>query len=338
MNRNPAGLLALAFVISVAAACAKESNDTGVLQRDDLSPVGGGFDPNSIVDKDAFEDSRGIELDALQKFLGKTPYARPSFLETYQSNGIRAADAIIRAAGQYRLNPLVFLVRAQIDQGLVGEQFYPFPTDRVEYVFRCGCYAGHCDPAYAGFDKQVDCLGRELRRSLDDVEANGHTAGGWGPDSAQTTLDGQKVQPADAATAVLYQYTPIVGKDKAGNWLFWNLWYKYAKALDYAGPVEGQSPKWIGDDCKGADGCPYEGGICVTTYPGGLCSYACTGECPALAGRPTAFCAEFPNGGYCLELCNPNAPACRQGYECKPVKKFGGPQQATVCTAVQGGQ
>ena len=297
--------------------------------------MGGGFDKNQIVDKDSFEDSRGIEVAALQKFLDKTIYARPTFLETYQSNGIRAIDAILRTASRYRLNPLLFLVRAEIEQGLVGEQFYPLPPERVEYVFRCGCYSGQCNAAYAGFDRQVDCVGRQLRQYLDEIEAAGATAGGWGPGKEMTTLDGQTVKPADASTAALYQYTPIVGTGKTGNWLFWNLWFKYAKALEYAGPVEGQSPKWIGDECRGSDGCPYEGGICATQYPNGLCTIECTGDCPSQPGRSSSFCAEFQNGGYCLEMCNPGAPACRQGYKCAAVKRAGGPQQAYVCTAAQ---
>jgi hypothetical protein len=330
---RPVRVVPLALVAFVAAACAKEAGEKTVLQRDDLVAVGGGFDKNNIVDKDSFEDSRGIELVALRKFFAKTSYERPTFLDTYQSNGIPALDAVLRASAQYRLNPLLFLVRAQMAQGLVGEPIYPMPPDRVEYVFRCGCFSGKCNAEYAGFDRQVDCLGRQFREYLDDVEATGATAGGWGPDKESLTLDGQTVKPADAATAALYQYTPVVGAGKAGNWLFWNLWYKYARALDYAGPVQGQSPKWIGDECKGSDGCPYEGGICATQYPGGLCTIECTGECPAAAGRSSSFCAEFPNGGFCLEMCNPGAPVCRQGYKCAPVKRAGGPQQAYVCVA-----
>jgi hypothetical protein len=335
MNRSPAGVVALALVAAVVTACAKEATEDTVLQRDDLVAVGGGFDKNQIIDKDSFEDSRGIDEVALQKFLSKTIYQRPTFLETYQSNGIRAIDAIQRSASQHRLNPLLFLVRAQIDQGLVGEQFYPLPPERVEYVFRCGCYSGTCNAAYAGFDRQVDCLARQFRQYLDEIEANGTTSGGWGPDKEMTTLDGERVKPTDAATAALYQFSPVVGVGKRGNWLFWNLWFKYAKAMEYAGPVEGQSPKWIGDDCKGSDGCPYEGGICATQYPNGLCTIECQGDCPSQPGRPSSFCAEFSNGGYCLEQCNPGAPACRQGYKCVPVKRFNGTQQAYVCAAAQ---
>ena len=233
---HPRTLATLA--LGAACACANGQVEATHLQTQDLESSGATFDRNEIVPAAAFTDATTITRDTIQTFLQRTPYNRASFLATYSSNGVQAADAILAATQKYDLNPLVFLVRAEMDQGLIGQELYPSTPSRVEYVFGCGCETGGgaCDPALAGFDLQVDCLGLELRESLDAIAANGVTAGGWGPNIAQTSADGQVVTPADASTAALYQYTPIVGTGSSGNWLFWNIWQNYAAAIGYAAP------------------------------------------------------------------------------------------------------
>jgi hypothetical protein len=221
-------LAALAFVV----ACSHASQSENATPSQDLSLTDGTtFDKNEILDLASFTDTQ-IERDTLQCFLEHTPYSHPSFLSTYVSNGIRASDALIGVGAKYGINPFVLLVRLEVTQGLVEQAGYPAPSSRVEYVFRCGCVsADQCDPSLAGLDKQLDCLARELRASVDEVKANGMTPGGWGTRQAATTLDGEQVMPKDESTAALYQYEPIVGTGKRGNWLFWNVWQKYAAAL-----------------------------------------------------------------------------------------------------------
>lgn len=325
------------LAIAAVAACAQSVPERTFLQADDLVVEDGmTFDANEILDTGSFTDAEGIDILQIQKFLEHTPYGRASFLATYQSNGVRADAALVRAATKYGINPLVFLVHAQVSEGLVGEQFYPSPPSRVEYVFHCGCFApGNCDPALAGFDVQVDCLGRTLRKSLDQIAANGQTDGGWGPHVASTTSDGKKVTPADEATAALYQYAPKVGTGSDGNWLFWNIWQKYSIAMDYSGPVgnPGGASSWVGDACRNDMQCAYADAICATNYPGGLCTAQCTDACPSSPELPTTFCADFQQAGYCLAVCDPTGPSpCRDGYVCRTVKKFGSPtESASVC-------
>ena len=293
------------------------------------------FDRNSVVDPAAFTDSETLDVATVQRFLGKTPYERPSFLATYQSNGVRAADAIISVARQHRINPLVFLVYAQITQGLVGERNYPFPPDRVEYVFGCGCLqANNCLPALAGFDRQLDCLGRALRTAIDEIKANEQTTTGWGVDIVSTTLDGLKVTPANDATAALYDRTPRVAEGQpGGTWIFWNVWNLYALAIDYFGPIGLTDGRWIGEPCQTAAMCSaVDGAICADNYPEGLCTVACTGQCPTEPSRPESFCAKFPDGGYCLPVCNPQAPTCRTGYRCVRVAGVGADDSKHVCS------
>lgn len=322
-------LAALAVVVA-SAGCSSDP-DLGVLQAADLEKPEGleaKFDRNAVIDSASLKDVDGIDSAVIQRLFRRTPYDRPSFLETYQSNGVRASDAIARAARTYRINPLFFLVKAQTAGGLLGADSYPFPPERVEYVFRCGCqYSGACNPQLAGFDKQVDCLGRQMRSALDAIAREGLTASSWGPDKTSTTLDGQKVTPADDATAALYDLLPYVAEGKAGgNWLFWNIWQLYALKSDYAGPIGAPvGGAWIGEACDADGTCGFEGGTCATNYPAGLCTASCTGDCPQEPDKPLTFCADFKTqGGFCFAICNPGAPACRTGYKCQLLGRFKG--------------
>jgi hypothetical protein len=328
-------------LLALAPACSEETERTVYQELDLKLPEGEErvFDRNNLVDSPSFTDDVGLDVVQIQRFLGKTPYDRPSFLETYQSNGVRAADAISRAARTYKLNPLVFLVFAQTAQGLVGERTYPFPTDRVEYVFNCGCLRpGQCQPELAGFDRQVDCLGRRLRTYLDEIVSGQQTASGWGPEKTSTTLDGVKVTPENEATAAIYAETPRVheGKD-GGSWLFWNVWNLYVAGTEYAGPIGGTAgTSLLGEPCSADASCSYEMAICATNYPGGLCTRACDGDCPQAIDQPPSFCVGFAAGGFCLPTCSPGAPACREGYTCVRLRRQGATDDADsafVCNA-----
>jgi hypothetical protein len=322
--------LVFAGVVGAAVVSCSKTEDHGVLQDKDFQkPMGmeAPFDRNMIVDTAAFQDVDGLDGTIIQKFLHKNAYDRSSFLETYQSNGVTASDAIARAARTYRINPLVFLVEAEAREGLLGEVNYPFPPERVEYVFRCGCLqADNCLPELAGFDRQVDCLARSYRVALDQIAMNEATAAGWGKDKPSTTLDNQKVTPTTEATAAVYDQTPRVAEGSAGgSWIFWNIWNVYAAAIDYAGPISGAAGGgWIGDACVSTVGCGFDKATCATNYPGGLCTVACKGDCPSQPDKPESFCADFKtSGGFCLQVCNPGAPACRMGYVCARLKRAG---------------
>jgi hypothetical protein len=332
--------LVVAGAIAVSA-CGDDPPST-LLQPSDFKPPAGArdgegegegdkFDPNKILEDAEFTDGKTIDVAAVQKFLRRTPYERPSFLETYQSNGVRAADAIVSVARQYNINPLVFLVYAQAVQGLIGEREYPFPPKRVEYVFRCGCLqSDNCLLEFAGFDRQLDCLGRAFREAIDQIKRSETTTSGWGPNVKSVTLDDIEVEPENAATAALYDRTPRVAEGKVGGtWIFWNLWRRYAQAIPYSGPLGGADGRWIGEACETSAMCSddIEGAICAEPpkYPGGFCTVECdaTRRCPSQPGKAETFCAKFEGGGgvefFCLPVCNRAAGAgsCREGYECK---------------------
>lgn len=342
--RAPRALRSLAAIVAASVAiagtggiqfgCAAKAADSGVHQPLDYdeNELGIPFDPNAVLDTGSMTDSLTFDAISIQAFLERTPYKRASFLSTYQSNGVRAADAVARAAALHRINPLVILVRAQMDEGLIGEQYYPFPPSRVEYAFGCGCPGvGRCDPAQAGFDRQAECLARTVRHYLDEIARDGVTSGGWGPGVRATTLDRKLIDPSDEATAALYQYTPLVGDRKSGNHLFFNIWQNYAFAMDYTGPLlPDTGGSWIGGPCQADPMCAAPDSFCALNFPGGMCTSACAGDCPREPGRPESFCADFGDelGGYCLQICNSGVPgSCRDGYECAPVYRFGGTQE-----------
>ncbi|HEX2570554.1 MAG TPA: hypothetical protein VH877_13445 [Polyangia bacterium] len=72
----------------------------------------------------------------------------------------------------------------------------------------------------------------------------------------------------------------------------------------------------IGDPCQGGFDCVT--GRCLDaaanpSFPGGYCTSDCGagGTCPA-----GSSCRAIAGGQYCLEDCQPGAPACRAGYAC----------------------
>jgi hypothetical protein len=320
----------LPSVVALAVACTKSAGEASVLAPQDLQAAGGTFNPDEILDSASMQDQQALDSSQIEQFLQQTPYGGgTSFLASYVSNGVAASDAIARAAQKYAINPIVLLVRAEMDQGLVASRTYPSPPSRVDYAFGCGCEGpGTCDPTYAGFDLQVACLASALRDDLDQVAATGQTAGGWGPGLQSTTIDGAQVTPNDDSTAALYQYTPVVAyQESGGNWLFWNLWQGFAGAIGYAPPAKPTGPtSWIGDACTGSGTCVYGGtaGTCATQFPGGLCTLTCTASCPSSPSQVQTFCADFgTQGGFCLAVCNPQDPQCRTGYACKSVAQYG---------------
>ncbi|HEY6461991.1 MAG TPA: hypothetical protein VIY73_17615 [Polyangiaceae bacterium] len=332
MLRARAAAAALTSAVAaafLAAACAKPASDSSVLASQDLVSFGGQFDPDEILAPGPMQDANALDANAVQGFLEQPPYGSASFLAEYSSNGVLASQAIAAAAQRYTIDPIVLLVRAEMDQGLVAAGTYPSPPSRVEYAFGCGCSGpGDCDPTYAGFDVQVACLASTLRDDLDAVAANGTTADGWGPGVTSATLDGAQVTPADDSTSALYEYTPFVKVGQpGGNWLFWNLWNAFSAAVGYSSPEGGTTAdSWIGAACVGSGTCVYEGtpGTCATEFPGGLCTLSCQGTCPSASGEPSTFCADFGSeGGFCLAACNQADPQCRNGYTCENVKQFG---------------
>lgn len=207
----------------------------------DTTPVKGArFDPNDLMDAATLTDEAAVDRGALDLFFARTPYGRASFLASYQSNGLRASEAIVAVARAYGINPIVLLTLAETEQALVALASYPTGApSRVEYAFGCGCTeASVCRAEQTGFDRQLTCAAQDLRLALDRIQAEGATASGWGPDVTKATGDGASVTPANDATAALYDRVPFVRREAPGGvWILWNVYQIYATALGYAGPA-----------------------------------------------------------------------------------------------------
>lgn len=320
----PLGAALLAF------GCGDEPEPATVLDPLDLELSLDGeeasFDPDELVDDASFLDGTTFTEARVQELLRQPPYGRASFLETFQSNGVRAADAFARTGRGYGVNPLALLAFVQIRQGLVSASAYPVSSpSRVEYAFGCGCSReGACDPESAGLDRQLDCLARELRAAVDSVAASGATPRGFSPGKASRTLDGKTVTPANAATAAVYDQIPEVGEageSRRGAWLFWNVFRAYAYHAVYE-PEGTPGGAVVGDPCAEDATCTFEGGRCATTFPGGYCTAACSGACPASPNGALAVCSTFADEGYCFTACL-DASSCRAGYACCELPSFG---------------
>ena len=275
------------------------------------------------------QDATALDANGIQNFLQQTPYGSASFLSEYASNGVPAAQAIASAAQRYTIDPIVLLVHAEMEQGLIASTTYPSPPSRVEYAFDCGCEgSGSCDPTYAGFDVQVACLASALRDNLDAVAASGTTAGGWGPND--TSHDARR-RGGDAGRRLhggaLSVHAPRRGRAGGRQLALLEPLAGLRSALGYTPPDGGTSASsWIGDACTGSGTCAYDGtaGTCATQFPGGLCTLACQGSCPSSSSQAQTFCADFGSeGGFCLAVCNPADPQCRTGYTCESVKEIG---------------
>ncbi len=328
-----AGAILITAAVAIAA-CANPDDPVDFLDPLDRENDSDSFDKDSVLSTAELEDvtSEGLTADSFQTYFLRTAYRRPSFLGSYRSNGRLASEALVRAGLAHRINPLVLLTRAEMDQGLIASDSYPENPDRVEYAFGCGCPGvGNCNPAMAGFDRQVDCLAGKLRAELDAVLGSAkQTTGGWAPGVERMTLDGELVTPTDAGTSVIYEFSPIVGVGKRGAWLFNNVFRLTADSLGYSGlSGTGDGQSWIGDACQANADCSRQELKCALgpQIPGGICTKLCSESvdpCPVEAGKASPACIAFSETqGYCLAQCDLADPnACRQGYECRNGQVF----------------
>ena len=182
------------------------------------------FDRNTIVSDAVFREP-SFDAATLQAFFERTPYGTRSWLADASVGDVPAAVAIVEAASARDLNPLMLVVRLQVEGSFVsGERD---PGARADYALGCGC-AGGCAGAVVGLEGQLAC-GAETLRGWYDASVDG--SGTWRAGAPAHSLDGLRVTPATHATASLYAYTPWVLTDRGGNWLVWNVTRRYLAFL-----------------------------------------------------------------------------------------------------------
>lgn len=296
------------------------------------------FEASRLVSDDAFFDAAAVSGDQVQAFLESTPYGTRSFLaDQTVGDGERLADALVRIAQAHALNPLVLLVTLQKESGLISAESSP-GGGRVDFAMGCGCPDGSgCQGSQRGLLPQIECAGTVLERYAADLDGGGTTIAGIRPGLALRTSDRVRVVPANRATAVLYTYTPWVLRGSGGNWLFWNIWRRYAGDLDYPrGLTFPLNEGYIGGPCDSADDCFYPDAVCLPPANGGhgVCSMSCTGLCPDHGGSgwATTFCADMGGAGFCLAQCDASAPTCNGADTCEAAARPSDPSaQRDVC-------
>ena len=340
MNRSFSLTLTFLLAVSLTACGAEQESDRRPVvdvPAEDLIPVdvgkgdGSFFFPNRLIDDAVFEDAGYLSAQDVQAFFEKTPYrGSRSFLADYEPDGVAASKALVDGAKARGINPLVLLVKLQVEAGIVSKT--ERPSDHLlDRALGCACPDNApCDPARQGFAAQVDCAASVFGRYLDDLDEDGATISGWAVEETKETLDEVKVTPANRATAALYTYTPWVLEGEGGNWLFWNILRRYMRHI----LAEKPNHRWIGGPCASEDDCSLEGSVCLRSGGIGLCSKTCDRLCPDSASLYTSgtFCTalnvslEGEPSGFCVSNCDealfPDTGGCRQGFVCTEATRF----------------
>jgi hypothetical protein len=184
------------------------------------------FNQHDVVGDDLFLDDGEFTVTEIQSFLERSPYNNRSWLADHTVNGVSAAQAIFNAASSEGIHPMMILARMQVEASLVSKTTRP-STTRINAALGCGCPdGGGCAAQYRGFDKQLLC-GAKILRKWYDASVDG--SGQWRVGRSTRTLDPRTITPVNHATASLYQYTPWVLVGRGGNWLVWNVTKKYVR-------------------------------------------------------------------------------------------------------------
>lgn len=211
-----------------------------------------GFNPGRIIDDGIFTNSNTLNAIQIQAFLnskvsscdtnGTQPasdFGRPDLthaqyaalmgwsappytcLKDYIENGLSAAQIIYNTAQQFQINPEVFLVLLQKEQGLVTDT-WPLATQYVTAT-GYGCpdsTPGVCNSSYFGFTNQLHWAGTMFRSILNSsstwyspyVLGNNYIQ--WNPNAS---CGGSTVSIQNLSTASLYDYTPYQPNQAALN-------------------------------------------------------------------------------------------------------------------------
>jgi hypothetical protein len=200
----------------------------------DVSGVPATFDKNNVIDDHTFTTTTAVEADAVQAFLEHSPYGR-SWLASYELDGVRFADRIVAIARGDGLDPVVLLVRLQVESSVVSKSAQP-GSATLAYAMGCGCPDGSaCSHSYHGLSAQLQCAADTYKEWF-DASADG--TGEWRASHTTKSLDGVSVTPHSNATASIYAYTPWVLTGRGGSWLTWNVSRRFLKAFDDAGTLQ----------------------------------------------------------------------------------------------------
>lgn len=305
---------------------------------DVFTPV---FDRHFVVTDTFYEDIDSVGADELQDFFEETPYGTRSWLADARFDGKRAADLIMDASVEFRINPLLLLLRMQVEQGLVSKTSRPTQT-RVDRALGCGCPDNRpCMSQFKGFKNQMRC-GAETHRKLFDLSKNG---GAWSAGRTKRSLDPLSVTPRNHGTAALYAYTPWVLQGRGGNWLVWNVGRRFLSHLEATGAYSPIPVPWVGTQCVVDADCGFSSGqsegfcfrfVDQANEERGFCTLPCAGGCPDRSGKATTFCVELEVGqGRCVSKSEDRNDYCSKipGTRVETFERFVGDSGASLSSA-----
>ncbi|MCK5798987.1 MAG: hypothetical protein KAI47_17465 [Deltaproteobacteria bacterium] len=319
------------------------------------------FMAGHIVSDDAFFDTSAVDVATVQSFLEHTIYGTRSFLADFvDDRGVSFAQSLHKEAIDAGVNPLVLLVTLQKESSLVSKTKRPSKA-KLAWALGCGCPDGRsCMTAYRGLEGQVHCAADLIMRAKTALDAGGTTLSGRRPGMTMKTSDGKRITLINQATTILYTYTPWILVGRGGNWLYWNIWRRYAKAMGYtAGLRYPFNEGWVGGTCYADADCFYTGARCRfvnenggtagangSSLVAGICTLPCETSCPDrnLPHFAATFCVADPTStvssgkdGICVARCaGPGGTAgpveaCEPNQSCVSRTRHG---QAWVTRAV----
>lgn len=209
-----------------------------------------GFNPGRIIDDNVFTNATSMSATDIKNFLNSkvplcdtngtapaTEFGRPDLthaqyaaasgwsappyrcLRDYTENGVSSAQIIYNMAQKYQINPQVFIVLLQKEQGLVTDT-WPLPSQyRTATGYGCPDTAP-CDSQYYGLTNQLDWSGLMFRSILNNdpnwytpyILGNNYIQ--WNPNKA---CGGTTVYIENRSTQALYNYTPYQPNQAALN-------------------------------------------------------------------------------------------------------------------------
>lgn len=195
------------------------------------APVSG-FNAGNIIDDAVFTNHSSMNAAQIQGFLNsKMPACdtwhaagfgqNPPFtcLKDYNENGKSAAQIIYDTAQQYRINPQVFIVLLQKEQGLVTDTWPLDKQYRTATGYGCPDTAP-CDSQYYGLTNQLQWSGK-MFRAIVNASPTWYTPYILGPNFVQyspnSACGGSNINIENRATQALYNYTPYQPNQGALN-------------------------------------------------------------------------------------------------------------------------
>ncbi|MFO0764461.1 MAG: hypothetical protein U0487_00220 [Patescibacteria group bacterium] len=224
MKRYFVILTALVLLLAQSGSLVSSALAAGYVIPD--ADTANGFDPNQILSDDDIFDVTRMDLQGIRGFL--KAHGKLNDLKIKDIDGVEKepAQIIWRVATSYKLNPQYLLVLLQKEQSLVES------TNITQRALDWATGFGVCDSCskddprisdFKGFANQLEYAAKQHReRYFIQLLGKGSTISGQTPGKT-VLISGNKVTPANNATAMLYTYTPHIH----GNLNLWRIWKRW---------------------------------------------------------------------------------------------------------------